>query len=127
MADIRTQHLRKGRTRRRRTLRVRKLVRGNPDRPRLCVHRSLSEMYAQIIDDTQGRTLVAASTRDQSVRDTFEKKDSKTDKSFKVGLRIAELAKAQGIETVSFDRHGYLYHGRVKAVAEGARKGGLDF
>ncbi len=127
MSDLRIQHLRKVRTRNRRKMRVGKLVKGTSEMPRLCVSRSLKEIYAQVIDDSQGVTLVAASTRDLVLREAFGAEDTKTAKSFKVGLRIAELAREKGIEKVSFDRHGYLYHGRVKAVAEGARKGGLQF
>jgi large subunit ribosomal protein L18 len=82
-------------------------------------------MYAQIIDDTKGITLASASTRDPDVVATFESNDNRTKKSFKVGLKIAKIAKEKGIEAVAFDRHGFLYHGRIKAVAEGARKGGL--
>jgi large subunit ribosomal protein L18 len=108
-------------------MRVGKLVRGTSAMPRLCVSRSLKEIYVQVVDDSKGMTLVAASTRDSALKDAFGPEDTKTAKSFKVGLRIAELAREKGIEKVSFDRHGYLYHGRVKAVAEGARKGGLQF
>lgn len=125
MADLRKQHLRKARTRNRRTMRVRKPIFGTAERPRLAVHRTLVGMYAQIIDDTQGITLASASTRDPGVVSTFESNDNRTKQSFKVGLKIAEIAKEKGIEAVSFDRHGFLYHGRVKAVADGARKGGL--
>ncbi|MFH1892029.1 MAG: 50S ribosomal protein L18 [Candidatus Zixiibacteriota bacterium] len=111
--------------RHRRTMRVRKPIVGTADRPRLAVHRSLNGMYVQIIDDTQGVTLAAASTRDPVVIATLEPEDTRIKKSFKVGLKIAELAKEKGIEAVAFDRHGFLYHGRIKAVADGARKGGL--
>lgn len=125
MADLRKQHLKKARTRNRRTMRVRKPIFGTAERPRLAVHRSLKGMYVQLIDDTKGITLASASTRDPSVMATYESDDDRTKRSFKVGLRIAEIAKERGIEAVSFDRHGFLYHGRVKAVADGARKGGL--
>lgn len=110
----------------RRHLRVRKKVFGTPERPRLNVFRSLNHIYAQIIDDTTGRTLVSAS----SVEPEFKAKE-KTGGNVKaaalVGRMIAERALAKGIKKVAFDRGGYLYHGRVKALAEGAREGGLDF
>jgi large subunit ribosomal protein L18 len=125
MADLRKQHLKMVRTRHRRTMRVRKPIFGTTERPRLAVHRSLVGMYAQIIDDTKGITLASASTRDPGVIATFESDDNRIKKSFKVGLKIAEIAKEKGIESVAFDRHGFLYHGRIKAVADGARKGGL--
>ena len=103
--------------------RVRGKVNGTPERPRLNVFRSETNIYAQIIDDTKGITLVAASSLEKG----FECEGTKTDAAKKVGEVIAERAKAKGIDTVVFDRGGYLYHGRVKALAEGAREGGLNF
>ena len=103
--------------------RVRGKVNGTPERPRLNVFRSEANIYAQIIDDTKGLTLVSASSLEKG----FECDGTKTDAAKKVGEVIAERAKAKGIDTVVFDRGGYLYHGRVKALAEGAREGGLKF
>ena len=106
----------------RRATRVRSKVRGTAERPRLSVFRSNRAIWAQVIDDGSGRTLASAS----SVNVT-ETGLSKTDQATKVGSLIAERAKAAGIERVVFDRGSYLYHGRVKALADGAREGGLDF
>ena len=103
--------------------RVRGKVNGTPERPRLNVFRSETNIYAQIIDDTKGITLVSAS----SLEKDFECDGTKTDAAKKVGMIVAERAKAKGIDTVVFDRGGYVYHGRVKALAEGAREGGLQF
>ena len=103
--------------------RIRKTVSGTPEKPRLVVFRSNSEIYAQIVDDTKGVTLVAASSRDKDLKAT----GTKTEKAKQVGEAIAKKALAAGIETISFDRGGYLYHGRVKSLAEGAREGGLKF
>ena len=103
--------------------RVRGKVNGTPERPRLNVFRSETNIYAQIIDDTKGITLVSASSLEKG----FEGPGSNIEAAKKVGLAIAERAKAKGIDTVVFDRGGYLYHGRVKALAEGAREGGLQF
>ena len=103
--------------------RVRGKVSGTPERPRLNVFRSETNIYAQVIDDTTGTTLVSASSLEKS----FSCDGTKTDAAKKVGEMVAERAKAKGIETVVFDRGGYLYHGRVKALAEGAREGGLQF
>ncbi|GAP61895.1 large subunit ribosomal protein L18 [Ardenticatena maritima] len=112
--------------RKRRHLRVRRKVFGTPERPRLNVYRSLTNIYAQIIDDTVGHTLVSASTLEKGLRD--EVKGLKpVEAARKVGLVLAERAKQAGITKVAFDRGGYKYHGRVKALAEGAREGGLEF
>jgi large subunit ribosomal protein L18 len=104
--------------------RIRKKVSGVATKPRLSVFRSNSDIYAQLIDDTQGVTLVAASSRD---KDIAAQKGTKTEKSKLVGAAIAQQATALGISNVVFDRGGNLYHGRVKAVAEGAREAGLQF
>ena len=106
----------------RRHLRVRKKVTGSAARPRLVVNRSARHMFAQIVDDTVGRTLAAASTLDASIR-TAE--GDKTAKARQVGELLARRAKEAGIEAVVFDRGGYRYHGRVAALADGAREGGL--
>ena len=103
--------------------RVRGKVSGTPERPRLNVFRSETNIYAQIIDDTQGITLASANSLEKG----FECDGTKTDAAKKVGKLIAERAKAKGIDTVVFDRGGYVYHGRVQALAEGAREGGLQF
>ena len=103
--------------------RIKKIVSGTAQRPRLVVFRSNSEIYAQVIDDTKGVTLVAASSRDKDLKAT----GTKTEKAKQVGQAIAKKALAAGIESISFDRGGYLYHGRVKSLAEGAREGGLTF
>lgn len=116
----------KRRARERRHLRVRKAVFGTPERPRLNVYRSLSHIYAQVIDDTQGVTLVSASTIDPEVRPQVQGL-TKTEQARLVGKKVAERALAKGIAQVVFDRGGYKYHGRVKALAEGSREGGLEF
>ena len=103
--------------------RVRGKISGTPERPRMNVFRSETNIYAQIIDDVAGKTLAAAS----SLEKDFTCEGTKTDAAKKVGQMIAERAKASGITTVVFDRGGYVYHGRVQALAEGAREGGLEF
>ncbi len=113
--------------RQRRHLRVRAKVRGSAARPRLNVFRSSAHIYAQVIDDAEGQTLVAASSREPDVLARLAEDKTKTDKAKLVGLIVGERAKAAGIDTVVFDRGGYKYHGRVKAVAEGARESGLTF
>ena len=110
----------------RRHRRVRKHVAGTPERPRLNVYRSLNQIYAQVIDDAAGHTLVAASSLDAEIKPELEGV-SKSDQARIVGRVIAERAQADGIQQVVFDRGGYQYHGRVKALAEGARKAGLKF
>lgn len=104
--------------------RIRKTVSGTPERPRLAVFRSNKEIYAQVIDDVAGHTLAAASSRDKELA---EVKGTKIERAAQVGKAIAEKALKAGITTVSFDRGGYLYHGRVKSLAEGAREAGLKF
>jgi large subunit ribosomal protein L18 len=114
----------------RRHLRVRKKISGTGQKPRLCVFRSLKHIYAQLIDDETGRCLVTVSSLSADIqREMASAKDrkGKTMVSSMVGKLIAARAKASGIEAVAFDRGGYLYHGRVKALAEGAREGGLKF
>jgi len=116
----------KRRARERRHLRVRKRVFGTPERPRLNVYRSLSHIYAQVIDDTRGVTLVSASTIDPEVRPHVQGLP-KTEQARLVGKKVAERALAKGITKVVFDRGGYKYHGRVKALAEASREAGLEF
>lgn len=106
--------------------RVRKKVAGTPDRPRLCVFRSLRGIYVQLIDDTRGHTLAAASSLEQHSGNGAAPV-SKTGASAAVGKLIAQRALSQGITDVVFDRGGYKYHGRVKALADAAREGGLKF
>jgi large subunit ribosomal protein L18 len=106
--------------------RIREKISGNVTRPRLCVYRSSKYIYAQIVDDSQGKTLAAASTAEKDVRGDL-KQGGNIQASKAVGKAIAERAKAKGIEAVVFDRGGYLYHGRIKAVAEAARESGLKF
>ena len=106
--------------------RVRKKISGTPERPRLCVYRSLNHIYAQVIDDVAGNTLTSASTLDPQLKDKLSEVDKKGASKL-VGQLVAERAKAKGITSVVFDRGGYVYTGRVKEVADGARAGGLDF
>lgn len=103
--------------------RIRRDVKGTAERPRLSVYRSNKDIYAQIIDDVQGHTIVAASSREQSI----DHKTPKVNQAVEVGKVLASKAKDAGISAVIFDRGGYLYHGRVKALADGAREGGLQF
>jgi large subunit ribosomal protein L18 len=110
----------------RRHTRVRKDLSGSAQRPRLNVFRSLSGIYAQVIDDQAGQTLVSASTVDRDLREQV-KGMKKSEQAKLVGKTVAERAKGKGIETVVFDRGGYRYSGRIKALADGAREGGLQF
>ncbi len=117
----------KGRkARKRRHRRVRARISGTAERPRLNVFRSLGHIYAQVIDDVAGHTLVSASTIDRDLRSEVEDK-SKVEAAKMVGTLVAERAQAAGIKTVVFDRGGFRYHGRVKALAEAAREAGLEF
>lgn len=115
--------LTKANRRKRIHMRIRKNIRGTAEQPRLSVYRSNRFIYAQLIDDLSGRTLVQASTFESGIANT----GNKSDQSAAAGKLLAERAKAAGIEKVLFDRGGYLYHGRVKALADGAREGGLVF
>ena len=103
--------------------RIRKIIAGSPDYPRLSVFRSNKDIYCQIIDDVNGKTVISFSSRDKEIIDL--KLKSNIEKSFNVGKLIAEKAIKAGVSKVKFDRGGYLYHGRVKSLAEGAREGGL--
>lgn len=124
MADI--QGKKKYVSRKRRQRRIRAHLSGTQARPRLNVYRSLTNIYAQVIDDVEGRTLVSASTIDDEVVAQVKGKN-KVDAARVVGKVVAERAKTAGITTVIFDRAGYRYHGRVAALAEGAREAGLEF
>jgi len=104
--------------------RIRKIVEGTPDRPRMTVFRSCKAIYVQLIDDLSGKTLLAASSQSEK---TASQKVTKIDQAKLVGKLIAQKAIEAGINTVVFDRNGYLYHGRVKSLAEAAREGGLKF
>jgi len=110
----------------RRHIRVRKQVLGTPERPRLAIFRSLAEIYAQVIDDQAGHTMISASSVDHELRPKVEGL-KKTEQARLVGKALAERAKAKGIDKVVFDRGGFRYIGRVRALADGAREGGLDF
>jgi large subunit ribosomal protein L18 len=122
VADI--KHTEKQRQRRHRRVRVQ--VRGTPERPRLNVFRSLRHIYAQIVDDTVGRTLVSACTLDAELRGELGEL-KKTEQAKRVGEMLGKRALEKGVKRVVFDRAGYKYHGRVKALAEGARSAGLQF
>jgi large subunit ribosomal protein L18 len=104
--------------------RIRKKIQGTAEKPRLAVRRSNSDIYVQLIDDKEGVTLAAASSLEKGKKKT---KVNKTEQAIAVGKKIAELATSKGISEVSFDRGGYLYHGRVKSLADAAREGGLKF
>ena len=112
--------------RRKRHERVRNKISGTPECPRLCVYRSLNNIYAQIIDDVNGKTLVACSTKEKAVAAQIADM-SKVEQAQLVGVELAKKALAKGIEEVVFDRGGYLYIGRVESLADGAREGGLKF
>lgn len=119
----------KNENRQKRHTRVRKRVHGLPERPRLNVYRSSNNIYAQVIDDLAGRTLAAASSLDAGLREgkTSKSAGGNIEAAKAVGALIAERAKAAGLSKVVFDRGGYLYHGRVQALADAARENGLDF
>jgi large subunit ribosomal protein L18 len=118
--------IKRNQARKRRHLRVRKRIHGTPERPRLNVFRSLTEIYAQVIDDEAGATLVSASTIDKELRGQMDGLN-KSEQAALVGKAVAERAAKQGIQSVIFDRGGYRYIGRIKALADGAREGGLEF
>ena len=121
-----TQAAKYHQARQRRHSRVRRKVSGTTERPRLAVYRSLDHIYAQVIDDTAGHTLVSASTIETTVREEVADL-KKTDAATVVGRVVAERALAKGVKQVVFDRGGFQYHGRVKALADAAREAGLDF
>jgi len=107
--------------------RLRRRVRGSGDRPRLAVFRSLNHIYAQIIDDSTGKTLVSTSTLAKDLRETLKNLKSSKEVCKQIGVATAKKALEKQIKVVVFDRNGFLYHGRVKAIADGAREGGLKF
>ena len=112
--------------RERRKLRVRKKISGDQERPRLSVFRSSKHIYAQIVDDTKGGTLAHASTLSKELKGQLDGKN-KTDEAKAVGKLLGEIAKKKGITKVAFDRNGFIYHGRIKALADAAREAGLQF
>ncbi len=112
--------------RKRRHRRIRAKLAGTAERPRLNVFRSLEHIYVQVIDDENGRTIVSASTVDKNLRADLDGK-TKKEQATMVGKAVAERAQAAGVKQVVFDRGGYLYHGRIRALADGAREGGLEF
>lgn len=112
-------------TRVKRKLSIRKRIEGSSERPRLSVFRSANHIYAQLIDDDKGVTIAQASTMDKSIRDSIKDKN-KSDAAKEVGKAVAERAKAKGVGAAVFDRNGFRYHGRIAAVADGAREGGLS-
>ena len=114
--------LSKNKKRLRRKVRIRKKVNGSSERPRLCVYRSSAHIYAQLVNDETGETVAATSTQVLAKGKSLNKETAT-----EVGREIAKLAKEKNVESVVFDRNGYLYHGRVKALADGAREGGLKF
>ena len=112
--------------REKRRARIRRKITGTSERPRLTVYKSLKHMYAQLVDDVAGRTLISVGTTSKTMKDEV-KEDDKTAAAKKVGEALAKAAKAKGIEQVVFDRNGFDYHGRVEAVAAAAREAGLKF
>ncbi|MDT3738927.1 MAG: 50S ribosomal protein L18 [Candidatus Kapabacteria bacterium] len=123
---MKVQYL-KAKRRTKRKAHVRAIITGTPERPRLTVFKSIGQIYAQIIDDVDGKTLVSASTIDKEVRSGIKDGMTKKAKSEVVGVAIAKRALEANIKKVAFDRNGYIYHGRVKALADAARQGGLEF
>jgi large subunit ribosomal protein L18 len=107
--------------------RIRKKIVGSPERPRLVVYRSLNNIYAQLVDDINNKTICSASSAGKKFSEQLKEKTPKSNKSKTIGKMIAQKALEMNIKKVVFDRNGYLYHGRVKAVADGAREGGLEF
>ena len=108
-------------------VKIRKVISGTSERPRLTIYRSLNNIYAQIIDDSNGKTLVSASSLTKELAEDLKKTKGKVQHGKTIGIYIAKKALEQNINTVVFDRNGYRYHGRVQAVAEGAREAGLKF
>jgi len=120
-------HLDRNQKRDWRKIRIRKRLTGTPAAPRLCVYKSASYIYVQAVDDTKGVTIAAASSLEPAIKGSLKTSGKHISVAEKVGELVSERLKAKGIERVVFDRGGYLYHGRVKALADGARKGGLQF
>lgn len=128
MSDHVTKRMKQKRQRRERAhLRVRQRVQGTGERPRLSVYKSLRYIYAQVIDDTRGVTLAAAGSADQAVRSQLSTSTSSKEAAKLVGQLVAERARERGVQSVVFDRGGYIYHGNVKALADAAREKGLQF
>ena len=121
------QRKRKNKLKQRRKWHIRKTVSGTAERPRLSVNRSLNNMSVQIIDDEEGKTILGISTLSKGFADRLSGSAGNAGAATELGKMVAELAKEKNISKVVFDRSGYLYHGRVKALADGAREGGLDF
>jgi large subunit ribosomal protein L18 len=111
----------------RRQKRVRRTIKGTPEKPRLTIYKSLKHIYAQLVDDLSRKSLLGVSSTTPEVKKLIAEGESKIQTAKKIGLHLANLAKEKGIEKVVFDRNRYTYHGRVKALAEGAREGGLKF
>ena len=127
MSDV-TKRMKAKRARRDKAhLRVRKRVQGTAERPRLSVYKSLRFIYAQVIDDTRGHTVAQASSADPAIREALGKSTAGKEAAKRVGELVAQRAKEQGVDKVVFDRGGYVYHGRVQALADGAREKGLQF
>lgn len=128
MSEYLTKRIKRKRHRRKRAqMRVRNRIRGSEERPRLAVFKSVKHVYAQIIDDRRGHTLAQASSLDPQIRESLDGGSATVDVATRVGQALAERAKEQGIDKVVFDRGGYVYHGKVKALAEAARESGLEF
>ncbi len=128
MSEYLTKRIKRKRHRRKRAhLRVRHRVRGSEQRPRLAVYKSVKHVYAQVIDDRRGHTLAQASSLDPQIREALGDGSATVDVATRVGQTLAERAREQGIDKVVFDRGGYVYHGKVKALAEAARESGLEF
>lgn len=121
----------KNKSRLKRKVRIRKKISGTPERPRLNVFRSAKHIYAQLIDDTCGKTIVSASTMDKEMKAKFDSVEAevgtKTKEAMAVGMLVAERGIEKNVKQVVFDRNGFIYHGRVKALSDGARKAGLEF
>jgi large subunit ribosomal protein L18 len=107
--------------------RIRKKIKGTPERPRLVVYKSLSHLYAQVVDDSQARTLVSCSSRSKDLRESIATLKGQKEKARSIGQHVAKKALEKKITTIVFDRNGYMYHGIVKSLADGAREGGLKF
>lgn len=128
MSDYLKKRIKRKRYRRKRAhMRLRNRIRGTGERPRLAVFKSLKHVYAQVIDDLEGRTLVSASSLDPEVRSQVDADNATVETAKAVGKTVAERAKEKGVGRVVFDRGGYVYHGKVKALADAARESGLEF
>ena len=117
----------KNNSRERSKIKIRKKISGTSEKPRMTIYRSLNQIYAQLVDDATGNVLLSVSSLSKEVAESIKSAKGKVAKSVLVGSHLAEKALSKNITTIVFDRNGYQYHGRVKAIAEGARKGGLKF